>query len=756
MHHAFLIHPQPLSQLGGTNPEPFPAMTDVRARLAALRAKRQERKASLTAKFPANTDPALAAAAAAVGEPQQSWDVDFQERLAGKGDSSEEEEDQIVVLPPPPVRLDPIAARIAWRKKAIAEANKKTQAILAKEFPVARLPAPAVKMPAEVNDEEELLLEQEVDEEEDGDYVGSDEEEEGDEGEDADDEADEAESMGEESMGKKCDDPMPVDEEPKADTGVVKALLAKVAEKQVQDEKETSSSALVSSTSTVGDKPEKESTTDGAMKTTKGSVVDIDAVCRDVDMTKNAINLDATPVTPEDSYNAADSQPAQDAAPSKKEVLSPPDDSGKTTDSSRITAELATGSHSTAKSITKCAQGLKKGDAVTANSSREGPFSKFFTKQLSPHTEGATVSSVPATATAPAPPMKSAFIDDEASDEGEEDEADLVQIYGDSEEEEDAMKDDGVVADSTPPGNDAARLAQFHRQWEEEQDDVAVGGGGHQNCNVDDAIDLSELLAKQKENKERDAQEAEEGNDAGAGSDDAASEFCMGNMSLEDSRNAAGEYADKVDAMFRDDNSRSAFDDEMDLITPEKNSADAELSKRKARALWKARQRNRAATGGADDRSISLLALFEGDAECENTTAARPPLGAKRKNTSRRDPSRKEKRLPEWERRRVILERVEKRRRTAVSMDQWSYASASLDRESRDAATVDGKQKAKRGGAAPVGGGSSAPKPSSVQEIACVAKRAARKSGKKGGGKKPSAFKALFDVLDQRPTTDVA
>eukprot|EP00171_Calliarthron_tuberculosum_P013597 IDg13597t1 len=110
-------------------------MADVRSRLAALRARRQQRaEAQADAARPKCADPALAAACAAVGFPRQTWDADFRERLAGHS-GSDDELDEIVVLPPAPIKLDPIAARVAWLPKE------------------------------DVNDEEELLLEEEVDDE---------------------------------------------------------------------------------------------------------------------------------------------------------------------------------------------------------------------------------------------------------------------------------------------------------------------------------------------------------------------------------------------------------------------------------------------------------------------------------------------------------------------------------------------------------------------------------------------------------------
>lgn len=108
-------------------------MSSVKQKLAALRAKRSAQK--LAASTSAN--PALSAAALALGQPQVSWDADYKTKLedhetsrdikdsAVSSCSSDDDVDELVVLPPPKRKLNSAAQRQLWRMREIERARAK-------------------------------------------------------------------------------------------------------------------------------------------------------------------------------------------------------------------------------------------------------------------------------------------------------------------------------------------------------------------------------------------------------------------------------------------------------------------------------------------------------------------------------------------------------------------------------------------------------------------------------------------------------
>ena len=108
-------------------------MSSVKAKLAALRAKRAKQRSAATPL----ADPELSAAALAVGAPQVSWDADYKAKLR-QGDTisapkdsegssclSDEDDDALVVLPPPTRKLNPAAQRQLWRRRELGRAKEK-------------------------------------------------------------------------------------------------------------------------------------------------------------------------------------------------------------------------------------------------------------------------------------------------------------------------------------------------------------------------------------------------------------------------------------------------------------------------------------------------------------------------------------------------------------------------------------------------------------------------------------------------------
>lgn len=219
---------------------------------------------------------------------------------------------------------------------------------------------------------------------------------------------------------------------------------------------------------------------------------------------------------------------------------------------------------------------------------------------------------------------------------------------------------------------------------------------------------------------------------------------------------------------FRDDNSRTEFTEDVE--------GSPEDRKQQARALWKARQRHREQNGANDSQAISLLDAF-GDAEDEadvmrsvrlrsqleracqrpNATGVEKSLevAIKKKNNDKR------KRVdvtPEWERRRAAMQRVQKRRRAAVSMERWSYACDELDRSAAADLALHRATRKKSAGTLPVGGATYAPKPVAVETVRLpVGKTNAQSSSKNRNTKKRgTSLHMLFEALGGRPTSDAA
>lgn len=174
--------------------------------------------------------------------------------------------------------------------------------------------------------------------------------------------------------------------------------------------------------------------------------------------------------------------------------------------------------------------------------------------------------------------------------------------------------------------------------------------------------------------------------------------------------------------------------------------------KQQARALWKARQQQRERNGMGDANAISLLDAFK-DSDDEDVTAQRSAeLRAQLEQATKRPSVRAEKRrqaeeTPEWKRRRVA--HLRKRRRTAVSMQKWSYASEELDRVDE---AVENGGKSRKGA---VGGSIYKPKAISVTEVR-RSNNGSTLVRKKRAGRRPKSLLSLLETLGERPTTDVA
>lgn len=439
-------------------------MGDIRSRLAALRARRQQREAAkVEAAKPKCEDAALAAAAAAVGEPQQTWDEDFRERLAGRVEESDEEMDEIVVLPPVAVKLDPIAARVAWRKKQMMAAKLKARENIRELFPepvfihkVAEKKDTTIV--DDVNDEEDLLLEQS---EEDSDVEGSEVRD----GDGADVEEG-VESSGNDGGGE-------------AGGSIVHAST--FAERCVVEIlEEMIKKACISSNVNAGTYSERTVTT--CLKLTK--------------------TLQETQVRCE-----TEETEVQQGV----ETLVDP---ALTEDSSRLTAQLATESTSTIRSVAKTGEmsTSRKGKFSTVTSGALGAFAKLLKRGGG---GSATVSSVRDSTVQTTGGCE--LIDDEAEMENEADGEIPIAIDSDADEEAELLINDGVVADSETPV-DVEKLAKFHRQWEREANARSyIHGESGKAVDVDNAMDLSELMKREKER----------------GDDDAAS-FCAGGGAEED------------------------------------------------------------------------------------------------------------------------------------------------------------------------------------------------------------------------------
>lgn len=428
-------------------------MADVRSRLAALRSRRHHRAAAKAeAARPKCTDPAIAAAAAAAGPPRQTWDTDFRERLAGHT-GSDDELDEIVVLPPAPVKLDPIAARVAWRNDQVATARRKARQIIREQFPAPTLVKPDV--PAipkeEVNDEEELLLEEEVD----VDQEGSSEDE---------------ESHDDQAASE--DDEEPTENRKSNYTNSM--LSAQIVGDILDDIVCNVSIPAVFRTPIVSESDRDPS----------------DASAPLHEASQSNVNLNLA---------------AETSAPQTASI-----DSARTEDSSRATAQLETDSTEPNEGAAKSAAhkvepshstktDKKLNQVTTVVSGRPlGLFSKLFGQKSGSAAESSAYNS-----TAQSRPC--AFIEDEAEDEHDADE-DIQQAFdSDVDEDEQALLDEGIVADSQIP-TDVHGLAQFHREWVREAESAALQDVS-KGVLVDKAMDLSELSKRfQTEGTELDDQ----------------------------------------------------------------------------------------------------------------------------------------------------------------------------------------------------------------------------------------------------------
>lgn len=200
---------------------------------------------------------------------------------------------------------------------------------------------------------------------------------------------------------------------------------------------------------------------------------------------------------------------------------------------------------------------------------------------------------------------------------------------------------------------------------------------------------------------------------------------------------------------------------------------EAKMRKQQARALWRARQRSRSRSGVDDENSISLFDLFSEDRHeqrgdvlrrqietacraAKHASASHDGAEAETVVKSRGNASAV---MSTWERRKICLEHVEKRRRTGVSIEKWSFASKALDRARQDA-EVPGKKRTRRSTAAPVGGSTYTGPRTARLESSAPSYRQTVSPPKKHladncrAEKKGASLRQLFDVLGTCPTTD--
>ena len=635
-------------------------MVDMRSRMAALRARRAARMADAAkAAQPKNVDPELWAAAQAVGAPRATWDKDYRERLAGTIESSDEEDEGIVVLPPPAIKLDPIASRVAWRKKQREIAREQAAGLMRERYPA---PAPLTQPKIEesgpkedVDDEEQLLIEEGVE---------SDEEEV--DGEEENDVEGDGEEVEDQESGSVVEEPDSCD----AETQPPETVEVDGSSGQTDDplRKSLSTNLYVSTlVDEIFDKVfvSKPFPTDAENQMTPSKLV-----------TKSTNRASTTRT--EDSQRTAESSRAtfKLAAESSSTVKS---NAGQDMESRRIahvTATSASSEDCTTKKSASTAVSDRKAVTVTSGPVF-GPFSRL----------GKNSSIVSKNA--------SAFIDNEAEDEMNVD-VDIPLAPNSDREEEDATPDDDCIEpDTTQTEGDAQRLAEFHREWQKESDIDAVRDAAKAlGCerDVDNEMDLNELMQRKKE------REAAEADGAGSEDDDAAS-FCMGGHPSEREEEAVDRY---VDNMFLDKHVENEYHEDLELATPEDR-------KREARALWKARQRHREGRLGGDPHSISLLTLSEEDDEEDGEVKfARLKSKFVGSSEARKEHSKKRKTkasvgIGEWQLRRQAAAAIEKRRRTGVSLQDFMFKAASAETESAGLPTTKRAPRMKECSAPPVG-----------------------------------------------------
>lgn len=773
--------------------------------MAALRAKRAARFTKAAEDAKPKCTAALLAAAQAVGTPRATWDEDYRERLAGTVDSSDDDEEAIVVIPPPTVKLDPIAKRVAWRKKQRAAAAAQAAELVRDEYPA---PSPLISQPLsfdsapkeDVDNEEQLLEEIEVEGEDSSDEEVDEEEQDEEVG--VPDKEGESE-IDDDILGQKkqlTEVPDDEDEESKIDDdniGQNKQLTEESnhMETQPPESTEHENSDGVKN----GNRPDSIDAETQAPENEKPDSLDAETqpplvLAAETQAPKQTASSQS--VILEETRQVGASPEIAESSPSTPlmgDTSNTIADSQRTADSSRATLRLAAESASTAKSTAWEAltcdsnenraslndKNNKKTPMETAVTVSSGALLGKFTKLGAMSSEIASSSSPPKKKKfgkftklsmlplkGQEPKLPCPFIEDEAEDELDVDGM-TQNIDSDDEDEIDALIDDRVVADTQQEEGESARLADFHRQWQNETDEGAIRDAakavGRQG-DVDNDIDLSELIQRQKE---RDQQATNGEND----NDDAAS-ACGGNNRGEDTA-AVDVY---VENMFRDENAMDELGDDDDIIaTPEER-------KREARALWKARRKHMSERGARDPHAISLLNLFEEEEDEDEIEANVSRLKAQlvaatpvRKNILDDDESdddtamatRKKKRkladdhdkiAPEWQRRRQAMAQLEKRRRTATCLDNWTLNSkvSAVEHTVAALSSPAAAPRMKRAKAPPVGGSFGKPLLNAMPvKMGRFQKRVQADQRKKTKKSRAASTRKLFAALGERPKSDV-
>lgn len=695
--------------------------------MAALRARRAARVAeAATASKPKGVDPEIMAAAEAVGAPRQTWDEDYRERLAGTIESSDDEDDAIVVLPPPAIKLDPVASRVAWRK-AQREAARVEAAELVRE----RFPAPAIiSQPTEtgpveeVENEEQLLVEEEVEEEEDaGEEVP--------EEEIIPDEEDEEENNAmsdEEKLEENMDTEASEDDDDLADNTVD---VDAETQPPLENGKNISCSASF----------------DANAETQPPEETDLDTTAFALELVEDLISTSLS--LSEKRVPRSGLIPKEVAAVKASSNASPGrTDSQRTVDSSRISLQTALESSSTIKSTRMIANNLRdtsipvtqgrasgdeddvsvvettpQGKAVTVSS--KGGFN-FFKKFMSRSEPSSTVNG------------SSTLIDDEASEDDDDEDVEDEGAADSDMEEEEVMVDDCVERDAQETEAEAARLAEFHRQWEKGADDEAIRDAAKalgREKDVDDAMDLKELEERQKERDEQ----------ANQSEDDDAASFCMGQQ--EEMVDDADNY---VENMFRDDDSDVEFGEETQA-TPEE-------SKHEARAVWMARRKLMAERGAKNQHAISLLA-FEGEVDDDENKANAERIRAQfDPKPAPEEPKTRKRRVIDgqtmnWLKRQSARVTVEKKRGSKVTLGKWFQSGPSDIVDTPTQTKTVPRVRAKKAPGPPVGGSAivKIKARGAVVEVGQFKRRVQAKEAQSA----PKPRSSLFQLLGELPKTDV-
>lgn len=485
-------------------------MADIRSRLAALRARREQRsKPSVSS----------GASSSTMHLPEPSWDMHFKQRLTASAltlsdDEEDDELDELIVLPPPTVKLDPSAQRVVWRREQHSIARKKAHQLFKDRYPAMSrtfhdLPTEkdANTNVVEVQNEEELLVEEEVDDEE----------------QQSDDEqstttANPSNSHVEHSTQNESLSAIAQEKESATCVETTAADDAQVHTTDTTDDGAGADHSLpdVSHNFESKSKPQPTPTT-SPKKALPNSALNIEESCsRHVDELRRDDKI---------------------ACPSPRQSL----EEDREDTRSGHSRHCATQSPQTASEIaqTRRSEVTSQPDGLNADPSLDEaqPSANPPSLREAQQTRGASLSFG----------RDTAFIDDEAEEENDgshRDDNEEVPALNDSDSDKDVLDATVVVDDTNVGEDDAARLASFHRKWERNSHGAQIAEIAKE-CNartnaaravaidVDNAMDLTELV--RRDNPEERSQ-----------SDDAASQVCVGLDHEDKTSDVAENYVDAM------------------------------------------------------------------------------------------------------------------------------------------------------------------------------------------------------------------